>query len=287
MSSPPPLAPVLRDELHRRIGRNLVTLQKIEGGWKQLLLTSVESPKSQVKTPPPSDKEAWVHRLQGRALAFHYAGEDAKAEQAALDLARIMEDPNEDRRARFAAIYAIRWTRPRVEAMIDPLLRAIRDPDPEFQRNAAETLLGLELRGMRTVVEPLIRALKEDANPLVRFYVAAALGRIGPEAESAVEPLAQALSDPSWRVRRISIEALASIGPGAQAAIDRLTNVLLDHTNAEWVRADAAMALGQIGPKEKIAVEALTRVLEDESVRVREAAQRSLSAPDPSGTGHT
>ena len=226
---------------------------------------------------PPSEKESWVHGLQGRLLAFHYAGEAAKAEDAALPLAKIIRDPNEDRNVRFAAISAIRWARPNAEAMIEPLIRALHEADPEFQRNAAETMLGLELRGKLAVVEPLIRALSEKGNPQVRFYAAAALGRVGSEAELAIAPLVQALSDPDWKVRRISIEALANIGPRAQAALEPLVEVLKDWRNPEWVRSDAAMAIGRIGLDAALAVEALTRALEDGSPRVRDAARESLS----------
>jgi HEAT repeat protein len=225
---------------------------------------------------PPSEKESWVHGLQGRVLAFHYAGEAAKAEEAALALAKIIQDPSEDRSARFAAISAIRWARPNAEAMIEPLIRALHEPDIEFQRNAAESMLGLELRGKRAVVDPLVRALSEKGNPQVRFYAAAALGRVGPEAESAIAPLVRALADPDWKIRRISIEALANIGPRAQPALLPLVEVLEDGRNPEWVRSDAAMAIGRIGLNAKPAVDALTSALEDASPRVRDAAQESL-----------
>jgi hypothetical protein len=35
------LDPALRDELHRRVGRNLLALQKVERAWKQMLVTCV------------------------------------------------------------------------------------------------------------------------------------------------------------------------------------------------------------------------------------------------------
>lgn len=217
-----------------------------------------------------------MHGLQGRVLAFRYAGEDAKAEDAALLLAKIIQDPNEDRNARFAAISAIRWARPNAEAMIESLLHALHDPDAGFQRNAAETMLGLELQGKRGVIEPLIRALTDKDNPQVRFYAAAALGRVGPEAEFAIPPLVQALSDPDWKVRRISIEALANMGPLAHAALGRLIELLEDGSSPEWVRSDAAMAIGRIGSGTTSVVAALTRALGDKSARVRDAARESL-----------
>ena len=223
-----------------------------------------------------TEKEKQVEAFEGRALAFHYAGENERAGTAANPLIQILQDENEDSKTRYTAIAAIGRIRPEAEIVIESLIRAIKDKDQQIHRIAGQTLLGLEIRGKVNLVEPLLRMLEDKENAQVRFYGAAAIGRIGPEAGAAVEPLIRALRDKDWKVRRITTEALSTIGPSSKSALGPLIEVLKDQSNNEWVRSNAALALVKIGPEEEGVIEALTEALNDNSEKVRNAAGQAL-----------
>jgi HEAT repeat protein len=224
-----------------------------------------------------TEKEKRIQALQGRILAFHYAGEDEKAGPDVETLVQLLSDENEDSNVRYAAASAMRWARPEAKTVIEPLLRALQDKDVSVQHIAGESLLSLNLRDNDSILGPLLRALEDKEKPFsVRFYAAAAIGRVGPKAELAIEPLIRALGDKDWRVRRITAEALASIGPRAKSAIGPLIEILNDQGNNDWVRSNAVLALAALGPETEVVVEALSSALSDPSEKVRSAAKQTL-----------
>lgn len=74
-------------------------------------------------------------------------------------------------------------------------------------------------------VDPLIEALR-DPEPMVRAAAARSLAVIGPEASRAVPALMQALDDRDDRVRIAAARALGQIGPAAREAVPALLEVL-------------------------------------------------------------
>jgi CubicO group peptidase (beta-lactamase class C family) len=184
-------------------------------------------------------------------------------------------------------------------AEIESRISALRNPDADVRRNAAEALAGLGPRAVEAVpalvaalndpdigvrwhsavalgtmgpgaVEPLVRALR-GADPMTRQGAALALGRMGPGAGGALHPLVDALRDPDASVRERAAEALGMLGPGAAAAAPALVRVFSD--TDPYVQGKAAEALGRIGRE---AVPALTLALQDRERTVRWCAAIAL-----------
>ncbi len=223
-----------------------------------------------------TEMEKRVQALQGKIIAFHYAGENEKATPDVKALAQILSDHGQESAARYAAASAMRWARPDAQTVIEPLIRALQDPDDGVRHTAGESLLSLDLENKEGVLPPLLRALENKESSFVRFYAAAAIGRIGPKAQAAVDPLIRALEDQDWKVRRITAEALASIGPEALSAVDPLIRSLQDQRNHEWVRSNCVFSLAAIAPHTEPVMQALSTALNDPSDKVRSAAGRAL-----------
>jgi len=223
-----------------------------------------------------TEKDKRIEAFEGRALAFHYAGENEKVKVAIKPLINILQNKEEESSIRYAAILAIRRIRPEAKTIIEPLIQALQDKDQRIYRSASETLLSLELKGNKSIVEPLICALANTKNSQVRFSAAAAIGKIGSEAEVAVKPLVRTLRDKDWKVRRITAEALGSIGPKAKSAIGPLIEILKEQSNNEWVRSNSASALAKIGPETGEVTEVLSEASNDNSAKVRDAASKAL-----------
>jgi hypothetical protein len=226
-------------------------------------------------TDDRTESEKRIDGLQGRIVAFHYAGQDDKAKPDVETLARILADANQPVKARYAAAAAMRAAPP--ETVVAPLLQALRDPDMIVRNMAGQSLLSLDVRNRDAVLGPLLNTLEDEQDNLVRFYAVAAIGRIGAKARPGVDLLSKALQDKSWKVRRIAAEALASIGPSASAAVTPLIQALQDQDNNEWVRSNCVIALGQIAPQSEAVIEALRSALNDKSEKVRESADRALA----------
>jgi HEAT repeat protein len=120
---------------------------------------------------------------------------------------------------------------------VDPLLRALNQPQWIARRNAAWALGALD---EPRAVKPLIAALT-DSEPEVRAQAAWALGALDDPA--ALQKLIDTLRDGEARVRRQSAWALGSIGDSR--ATPGLLVALRDADAG--VRRQAAWALGNIG----------------------------------------
>lgn len=119
---------------------------------------------------------------------------------------------------------------------IDPLLRALRDPDIKVRAQAAKALG--EIGDLS--VDPVVTLLN-DPDWKIRYRAAEALGMTG--SKKAVPFLITALDDQKDHVRYIAAKAIGETGSGnAEAAlIARLTD------ENEFVRRSAATALGKTG----------------------------------------
>ena len=147
---------------------------------------------------------------------------------------------------------------------IDPLLRALRDPDKKVRDQAAKALG--EIGGPS--VDSLI-SLLEDPDWKVRYRAAEALGIIG--SESAVLFLVNALDDPKDHVRYMAAKAIGETGSGSteKALIARLGD------ENEFVRRSVAMALGKTG--DNAAKKALQHsMIQETSESVRQAIETAL-----------
>jgi HEAT repeat protein len=92
--------------------------------------------------------------------------------------------------------------------IVEPMTTLLKDEDVQLRKHAANALARL---GDERAVPALIAALK-DADPEMRMYAARALGQIGDA--RAVDPLTGSLKDEDANVRRTAIRALGSIADG-------------------------------------------------------------------------
>jgi HEAT repeat protein len=147
---------------------------------------------------------------------------------------------------------------------VGPLINALRDINPDVQRNAA---LALGELGDDGAVVPLIEALMDVHYP-ARGAVTKALGQIGDP--QAVESLIMALRDHDILVRRRAATALGQIGDArAVEPLVQALNTDYDHI----VRHSAIIALNSIVKKQ--ADEALYRLIDDlrqSNLKVRASA---------------
>src|SRR5438552_16870738 len=85
------------------------------------------------------------------------------------------------------------------ESKLEAVVKALKDPDRNTRRQAAELLVELGPAAKRVLL-PLIEALG-DKDRVVRATVARALAGIGPDAVVAVPSLKEALKDKDCKAR--------------------------------------------------------------------------------------
>ncbi len=180
-----------------------------------------------------------------------------------------LRDPDAD--VRRGAAEALARLGPRASEAVPALVAALNDPDMGVRWHSA---VALGTMGPRAV-EPLVGALKGTI-PITRQGAALALGRMGPGAAGALHPLMDALRDTDASVRERSAEALGMMGVGAAAAVGALVRLLAD--SDPYLEGKAAEALGKIGQE---AVPALTVALQDRECTVRWCAAIALGRIGP------
>lgn len=153
-------------------------------------------------------------------------------------------------------------------SLLEALIAALRDPDPDVRQQAAHALGEFE---DPRAVEPLVDVLADDRVADVRQLAAWALGEI--EDAGAVRGLSDAvLNDDSGDVREQAAWALGEIEDAR--AVPALAGVLSNDPNAD-TRQLAAWALGEI--EDARAVPALIEVLlNDASGDTRQQAAWAL-----------
>jgi HEAT repeat protein len=167
------------------------------------------------------------------------AGDDARAEQAALALGRDGD------------------------AVLSALRALLADADPDRRWWAARAMAAV---GMPAAREQLVAALA-DPDPDVRACAAQGLGDL--HAVEAVTGLVRCLADPAPLVSRIAADGLARIGAPAVSTL-----IVALQAEETPVRAGAARALSIVQPEE--AVPALCAALDDPSAIVTYYAEEAL-----------
>ncbi|HUT09488.1 MAG TPA: HEAT repeat domain-containing protein [Thermoguttaceae bacterium] len=170
-------------------------------------------------------------------------------------------------------------------------VRALNDPDPQVQANAAAQL---RQRGIPGVLPRLVqmvdsphavvrKAARESLNEFTfsRFVsafdmlddeVRQSTGRLVKKIDLQTVPLLQQEMESPLRTRRLRGLAIARTLDLMEELEEEITELLYDEDHL--VRGEAAASLGEIGtPTSRLA---LQRALGDSSVAVQEAARRSL-----------
>ncbi|MGE5343708.1 MAG: HEAT repeat domain-containing protein [Candidatus Omnitrophota bacterium] len=205
-------------------------------------------------------KNNYKKEINGLIEYLEFRHEGATSEKTAMNLIRLLTDPNRYKRANAATDLGHIGS----ELAVGPLIACLTDEAPNVRGSAATALgrIGSEL-----AVEPLITCLTDEA-PNVRGSAATALGRIG--SKLAVKPLIDCLKDEDFCNRGSAATALGRIG--SELAVEPLIACLTDE--APNVRGSAATALGRIGSK--LAVKPLIDCLKDEDNYVRASAATAL-----------
>jgi len=160
---------------------------------------------------------------------------------------------------------------------VDPLARALRDPDVDLRCHAGGALS--KMGG--SAVEPLVRVMY-NADKNARIIAAGILGDI--RDSSSVEPLIATLADEDDDIRGAAAGALVQIGT---PAVDPLISSLRDAN--KWIRLYSAGALGFIGDtraidplKQAAAADSdndVRSVAQDAVEKIRSRAGEAYTAP--------
>jgi len=145
----------------------------------------------------------------------------------------------------------------------------LRDPEPDVQAVAADSLAALKL----TVAFDELQDLYYNTSEwVVQLSIIAALGEMGEP--RAFELLEAALASPTDLIRTSAIGALGELGD--RRAITPVAGLAQDD---DWqVRHRVAQALGNLGSDDPGAIATLDRLSQDKSEQVAQAAQASLAA---------
>ncbi len=149
-------------------------------------------------------------------------------------------------------------------AVVPALLEALKDPNAEVRRAAAQSLGNI---GDRRATSGLIAVLA-DQEAEVRLAATQSLGNL--EDPRSIDGLAARLTDPVTDVRRAAIHALSSLDGKVSADLFRPA---LDDADPE-IRASAARAVGNL--KDQRSMPALVRLVGDKNADVRQAAISAL-----------
>jgi HEAT repeat protein len=155
------------------------------------------------------------------------------------------------------------------------LVESLKNDKSSAVRSAAATALGRAGEQAKSVLNGIIDALK-DTDPDVRAAAAEVLGRVGDEARIAIPALKPLLKDADAGVRLAAAFALGRVGPDGATAVPELVVVLAGDVDAT-VRKEAARAFALLGLDAKAAVPALVKALrEDKADDVRQQAAIAL-----------
>ncbi|HWE96142.1 MAG TPA: HEAT repeat domain-containing protein [Tepidisphaeraceae bacterium] len=209
---------------------------------------------------------AWVARENPRGPATPYsfvalmAVGDVDDRRAATDALRVRHDPA--------------WL------MVDALVLAMHDSDPQVVGTAIEAL-GSYGPAAEPALDTLIQISAERSNAQ-RAEAAFTLLRLGPRGrEAGLKYWIKAMSSRDVQEQEQAVRAVATIGVDAKPAVPGLVSMLAGASNDS--RINVAQTLGAIGPAAKAAIPALTRMADNRHIDVRSAAVGALAKIDPEG----
>ena len=220
----------------------------------------------QVKSTSAMISEELSLYLQDSSLEVRLRAIDALAgigiqgekELPVKSLIRILEDQNQPVGLRRHAILAIRSIS--AKEAVEPLIRALDDPDPIIRSKAAGALGSIRQKASKAIPK-LILLVKSDPYSEIRASSAAVLSKIDPANEEVWLTLNEALEDPSWRVRRNAADAFTETVEGAKIAVPNLIKALNNQNFT--LRSSAANTLGILGPEAHEAISDLRRALKN------------------------
>lgn len=190
--------------------------------------------------------------------------------RAVLPLIAVLQDANEDREVKSAAMLALGKIQDK--RAIEPLIEALGLPDQVVAQPLADTLIQFG----EEVLQPLMKVLSSSKQEPQRFWAARILGRL--KKHHAASSLLNALSDHSPKVRS---EAALGLGHfGAHEAVHPLSKMLLEDT-VPLVRDAAAEALGNIADDRALA--ALKEGLADLDYDARRGVMQALEKMGKNG----
>ncbi len=190
--------------------------------------------------------EAPAVAAHAAAAVLRIAGKDEPATRLLLGLA-----DDKEREIRPLALRLLGGIRPPTEAMMQTIVRGLRDPSEDSQRAAIDAL-GRLGPAAEPAVADLAKLLTDKA---LRPAVLDSLGRIGAKARIAQPMLAEMLNEKDSLVRRRVAQAMVLIGgPTAAKAIPVL---VADLKSTERNAYNAIVYLGLLGEHGKDALPAL------------------------------
>lgn len=208
----------------------------------------------------------------GDAVVLGDAAADVEPLAAQADLAAQLRSADPAMRRAAASQLA---SNPELGRSLVPALReALRDGDSVVCVHAAHAIWRIE-QDPQAVTR--LAVLLQSGEDEVRCLSAYILGSIGQAAASALPALRWEQRYNHGPLRLYAAEAIARIEPGDRSAVETLLGGLRSHDADQ--RALAAFALGNIGSSHTDRVAPMLRsALRDEDLRVRTAAEVSLSA---------
>ena len=225
---------------------------------------SVDYWRAQLRSPDPA---ARVAAATGIALSGNAGAPGVP------DLILVLDD--EDAHVRQAAVHAIMDIGSPAAAAAIPLAhRLALETEPTILQLLARALIRLGSHA-RPALPAVIGALRAP-EPTARRQACNVLGSQGIAPQEVVDALVQTMvRDPDTRVRGAARAALKELGVDLSKHVDALLLALQD--DSPDVRENAADWLGETRPRPVEGVDALvTTLFTDESLRVREAAERAL-----------
>jgi HEAT repeat protein len=182
------------------------------------------------------------------------------------------------RASRLSALWRAGDLGPGGAALMPDLLDLLRDPDPEFQGAAAESL-GKIGWGDAAAIEALAEKLSEEGSP-IRAQAAYALGWMGPEAHRAIPALVRfyrasaGVAHKQLEARWAAACSLNFLRLAEGEVIEEFVRMLSDPESD--LRFIAAESLGCLMPRAASAEERLRMAAEDPHLTVRRRAAWAL-----------
>lgn len=193
------------------------------------------------------------------------------AETAIPYLVEILEtDPSLDLRR--SALINIR--RVGADPVVDVLIRALDQPDPEVRSLAARALESVGYPAAKAAIPKLENLLHNDLNSDVRVSAVRALSLLVESDKDLANIVETALDDSSWYVRDVGAWSVALVKDTSQISVSKLQKSLEDGNHT--LRTSAARALGHLGNDATEAIPDLNAALSDPNFYVRGAAALSL-----------